>query len=279
MLQGLAEVLAGMLPTGSKLVLHWRDTQGQSGMSAVSGTPEALREQAVAALEGCDQGRHRSRGGTDIEDVWEEAGLRIAVAARSKAALTDETRSAWLAVARRTVAAALASERSQARIEALTKAQHLQRALYEIADLAGSGLEMPDMLARIHAVVGGLMSAENFYIVLNDDEAQTMRFLYFADAMDSFVAEPEQALPLSEMSNSLTVALLNHGKPLVGPSATLRKQLGVPRDPEHGPDSADWLGVPLLRDGRVCGAIVVQSYDVPSRYSGEIGSASWRGRV
>ena len=25
MLQGLAEVLAGMLPTGSKLVLHWRE--------------------------------------------------------------------------------------------------------------------------------------------------------------------------------------------------------------------------------------------------------------
>ena len=92
MLQGLAEVLAGMLPTGSKLVLHWRDTQGQSGMSAVSGTPEALREQAVAALEGCDQGRHRSRGGTDIEDVWEEAGLRIAVAARSKAACCASTR-------------------------------------------------------------------------------------------------------------------------------------------------------------------------------------------
>ena len=41
------------------------------------------------------------------------------------------------------------------------------------------------------------------------------------------------------------------------------------RDPQHGPDSADWLGVPLLRDGRVCGAIVVQSYDVASRYSGE----------
>ncbi|MFT3896480.1 MAG: EAL domain-containing protein [Thermomonas sp.] len=268
-LQGLAEVLAGMLPTGSKLVLHWRDAHGHAGMSAVAGTPETLREQAVAVLEGCDQGRHRSRGGTEIEDVWEEAGLRIAVAARSKAPLSDETRGAWLAVARRTVAAALASERSQARIEALTKAQRLQRALYEIADLAGSGLEMPDMLARIHAVVGGLMPAENFYIVLYDEEAQTVRFLYFADAMDSFVAEPEQALPLSELSNSLTLALLNHGKPLVGPSEALRSQLGVPRDPQHGPDSADWLGVPLLRDGRVCGAIVVQSYDVPSRYSGE----------
>jgi diguanylate cyclase (GGDEF)-like protein len=268
-LQGLADVLAGMLPTGSKLVLHWRDAHGQSGLSAVAGAPEALREQAIAALEGCDQGRHRSRGGTDIEDVWEEGDLRIAVVARSKAPLADETRGAWLAVARRTVAAALASERSQARIETLLKAQRLQRALYEIADLAGSGLEMPEMLARIHAVVGGLMSAENFYIVLYDDEAQTMRFLYFADTVDSFVADPDLAYPVVEMSSSLTVALLRHGKPLVGPSADLRRKLGVTRDARHGPDSADWLGVPLLRDGRVCGAIVVQSYDVPSRYSGE----------
>ena len=269
MLQGLADVLAGMLPTGSKLVLHWRDGQGQSGLSAVAGTPEALRQHAVATLEGCAPGRHRSRSGVDIEDVWEEGGLRIAVVARSKAPLAEETRGAWLAVARRTVAAALASERSQARIEALLKAQRLQRALYEIADLAGSRLEMPDMLARIHAVVGGLMPAENFYIVLYDDETRSMRFLYFADAEDSFVAEPERAFPVAEMSSSLTVALLRHGKPLLGPSAELRGQLGVTRDPQHGPDSADWLGVPLLRDGRVCGAIVVQSYDTPSRYSVE----------
>ena len=168
MLQGLADVLAGMLPTGSRLVLRWCDAQGQAGQSSVANTPDALHEQAVAALEGCDQGRRRARGKADIEDVWEEGGLRIAVVARSKAPLSEETRNAWLAVARRTVAAALASERSQARIEALLKAQRLQRALYEIADLAGSGLEMPEMLARIHAVVGGLMSAENFYIVLHD---------------------------------------------------------------------------------------------------------------
>ena len=269
MLHGLADVLAGMLPTGSRLVLRWRDAQGLSGQSSVANAPEALHEQAAAALEGCDQGRQRARGGANIEDVWEEGGLRIAVAARSKAALSEETRNAWLAVARRTVAAALASERSQARIEALVKAQRLQRALYEIADLAGSGLEMPDMLARIHAVVGGLMSAENFYIVLHDEQAQTMRFLYFADSVDSFIADPDVEYPLDEMPNSLTVALLQHGKPLMGPSEQLRGQIGVRRDPQHGPDSADWLGVPLLRDGSVCGAIVVQSYDIAARYSGE----------
>ena len=36
----------------------------------------------------------------------------------------------------------------------LEKSERLQQALYEIADLAGSDLEMADMLRRIHAVVG-----------------------------------------------------------------------------------------------------------------------------
>ena len=37
-------------------------------------------------------------------------------------------------------------------------------------------------------------------------------------------------------------------------------------DPQRGPESLDWLGVPMLRDGRVCGAIVVQSYERAARY-------------
>src|SRR5690606_10647058 len=40
-------------------------------------------------------------------------------------------------------------------------------------------------------------------------------------------------------------------------------------DLRHGPDSADWLGVPMRRDDRVAGAIVVQSYDHPASYSDE----------
>src|SRR5690606_24766352 len=82
--------------------------------------------------------------------------------------------------------------------------QRLQQALYEIADLAGSGLEMQEMLGRIHQVVGGLMQAENFYIVLYDDVSETVRFLYFADQRDPYVANPVEELGLDEMGNSLT---------------------------------------------------------------------------
>ena len=39
--------------------------------------------------------------------------------------------------------------------------------------------------------------------------------------------------------------------------------------PATAPTAQDWLGVPMRREDRVCGAIVVQSYDQPARYSDE----------
>jgi hypothetical protein len=53
----------------------------------------------------------------------------------------------------------------------------------------------------------------------------------------------------------------------MGPSEEIRVRLGVAVDPYFGPDSEDWLGVPLVSEGEVRGAIVVQSYDKAERYS------------
>ena len=125
------------------------------------------------------------------------------------------------------------------------------------------------MLRRIHEVVGGLMYALNFFIVSYDDARKVIRFLYFADAIDPYLAQPDLELTIDELPNSLTVALLHAGRPLQGPSEQLRRQLGVELDTRHGPDSADWMGVPMWRDGAVSGAIVVQSYDKPGMYSDE----------
>ncbi len=266
-LDSLAATLEGTLPTGSRLVVLWDDPLLGRGRSSLRNLPAALLECGLQALQGgapapCD---HE----LSITDAWEEDGARIALAVSLRQPLTGSSREGWLALGRRMVATTLAQARAQARIETLQKAQRLQRALYEIADLAGSRLEMDEMLSRIHAVVGALMSAENFYIVLCDEALQHMRFLYFADTMDTFVADPERIYGLDEMPNSLTVALLRHGRAAHGPSQRVREQLHVQRDPMHGPDSADWLGVPMLRDGAICGAIVVQSYERPDCYRDE----------
>lgn len=263
----LAGMLEGTLPTGSRLVVAWRDPEIGRGRSSLRNLPPALLERGMHLLDGAVVAGDGEP--LDIDDAWDEDGARIAIVARLSQPLSEGSRQGWVALARRMVASTLAQARAQTRIESLQKAQRLQHALYEIADLAGSSLEMDEMLSRIHAVVGALMSAENFYIVQCDESLQWMRFLYFADVEDSFVAEPERIHSVADMPNSLTVGMLQRGSALHGPSAEVRATLGIERDMNHGPDSADWLGVPMQREGRICGAIVVQSYDRPGCYSGE----------
>lgn len=262
---GLAGMLVETLPTGSRLVVRWRDASGREGNAATAGAAH-LMDRSARLLAG----ETIAAASDEILETWTaDDETRIAIAAALAESLPAASQQAWLALVRRTVSATLASIRAQARIESLQKSERLQQALYEIADLAGSGLEMEDMLRRIHSVVGRLMYARNFYIVLYDDAARALRFLYFADQIDAFKSEPDRAIPIDDMPSSLTVGLLLHGEPLRGPSEEIRDKLGIPRDPEHGPDSEDWLGVLMRREGRVSGAIVVQSYDHPASYSDE----------
>ena len=264
-LKGTAEVLTRTLPAASQLVVCWRDPHLGDGLSRAIGASEAVVAQARAMLA---DPQCLPRPG-EVDAAWDDAHTRIAVVSRLSQPLSQAACDAWRTLARRTIGTSLALAQAQARIDSLQKSERLQQALYEIADVAGTELDLHEMLARIHGVVGGLMSAENFYIVLYDDVRETVRFLYFVDQRDPYVAEPEVEYAADELDNSLTVALLRHGKPLMGPSERIRHLLSVPADLSHGPDSADWLGVPMRRDERVSGAIVVQSYLAPSRYSDE----------
>ena len=150
----------------------------------------------------------------------------------------------------------------------LEKTVRVQTALYRVANLASAGLEMPDMLRRIHDVVGELMYARNFYIALHDSERDSLRFVYFADEQDDRTVDPEREYPTAKIGNSLTLGVIRSGRPALGPSRALRHAFGFEEDNrEYGPGSADWLGVPMVADGIVRGAIVVQSYDLANRFS------------
>ena len=261
----LADALSESLPVGSQVVVRWRDPQQAEGGSATEGASTTLQDKAQRAFD-----TQMGEGEREVFDRWIAGnGTEVVLAAQCPASLAPPARRAWQALARHIVGSSLEALQAQARIASLQKSERLQQALFEIADLAGSGLEMQEMLRRIHAVVGGLMYAENCYIVLYDESRENVRFLYFADRHDPYVADPDCDIPTAEMPNSLTLALLHHGEPLMGPSELIRERLGVGRDASHGPDSEDWLGVPMRRDDRVVGAIVVQSYDRPAQYSDE----------
>jgi diguanylate cyclase (GGDEF)-like protein len=159
---------------------------------------------------------------------------------------------------------ALALETLQSSVSGLQRAEQLQGALFAISDLAGSNRDMPDLLKGIHAILGSLMYAENFYIVRLDTETGMLRFLYFVDVEDPTPVD----VPLAERAGTLTWYLLNDGKPLHGTLAELRTQVSGPLR-YVGTDSNDWMGVPLLRDGVSQGALVLQSYEPGILYSTE----------
>lgn len=150
----------------------------------------------------------------DGQHGWEYDGARLLL---SVAGAVPSP--AWWGLARQAMELALQRGRQAGQIKALEEAERLQQALFQIADLAGADLEMPEMLRHVHGVLGTLMYAENCYIVEYDDVRDQIRFLYFADQVDDFVADPTQSHDASEMPRSLTVALLRHGKPLSGPRA------------------------------------------------------------
>ncbi len=147
------------------------------------------------------------------------------------------------------------------------KAAQLQTALYSIADLASSDLDMDEMLRQTHAVVGGLMPAENFLIALYDPDRERVRFVYVADENGTRgIAIGEEVEP-ERLRNSLTMAVIRSGLPAMGPSERLREQFQLGPAGEFGPESLDWLGVPMVSEGVVRGALVVQSYNKHVRYT------------
>ncbi|HEX5693554.1 MAG TPA: diguanylate cyclase, partial [Arenimonas sp.] len=154
----------------------------------------------------------------------------------------------------------------QASVKRLEQAERLQRALYAIADLAGSDQEMAQMLRGLHKIVSDLMYAENFFIALYDAPSDSLRFLYFVDLVDHEAPGPDEVIPLSRIERGLSWHLVRGRKPLMGSLENLAKQVDSKLH-LHGADSLDWLGVPMIRDGEVRGIVVVQSYDAVDRYT------------
>ena len=157
------------------------------------------------------------------------------------------------------MAEVLAMQRLHDTVAQLAQTEQLQRALFAIADMAGSDLDMPDMLRGLHRIVGELMYAENFFIALYDAPSDSVRFLYFVDSVDEEGPQAGTEFPLDRIKHGPTWWMVRERKPLMGSSEQLQSQVSGPLD-IHGADSSDWLGVPMLREGQVQGVIVVQSY-------------------
>ncbi|MGH8152049.1 MAG: diguanylate cyclase domain-containing protein, partial [Rhodanobacteraceae bacterium] len=162
-------------------------------------------------------------------------------------------------------------------VDQLGRSERLQRALYAIADQASTaGSNLTPMFRALHAIVGSLMYAENFYITFYDATHDGVWFPYFADSIDPVPAfatpgklVPEVAnsplWPMAEIARGPTWYVIHDGKPLMGSLEAMSRQVDGPFH-SSGAVCKDWLGVPLLHGDEVVGCVVVQSYDESRRY-------------
>jgi GAF domain-containing protein/CheY-like chemotaxis protein/HPt (histidine-containing phosphotransfer) domain-containing protein len=141
------------------------------------------------------------------------------------------------------------------------RAERVQAALYRIAETASAAQDMGAFYAEMHRIVGELMYADNFYIVLYDEERQAMNWPFYVDTVGEGWPDPNvwESMGTGD-ARGITAYLLRTGIPLLldltGIEDLVRRgeidMIGVP--------SVTWLGAPLRAEGRIVGAMVVQSF-------------------
>ncbi len=156
----------------------------------------------------------------------------------------------------------------------LTRVRRLeavQAMLLDVGRLSCTSRDLDEFLAAIHAAVAKILYAANFFVALYDPADSTIRFAYFADEIDP-PEDPAQRYPLRRASESATAWVILKGKPLILTAEDFRagRFSGAEAEWHVGTDPAHWIGMPLpTSDGRVLGALVIQSYDPARMYSDE----------
>jgi PAS domain S-box-containing protein len=150
------------------------------------------------------------------------------------------------------------------------RVEKVQSALYRIAELASAAQDMEEFYRAVHAVVGELMSAKNFYIALYDEDRQLISWPYYVDELDRDLPDPNDWDAFGEgHARGTTAYVLRTGEPQL---LSYQRYTELLEQGEVEPlgvvtEDSSWLGVPLKSESRTVGVVAVQSYTNDVQYS------------
>src|SRR6266513_5269417 len=99
-------------------------------------------------------------------------------------------------------------------VTARRRAECVQEAVYRISHTAHTADNLQELLGAIHAIVGELMPAKNFYVSLYNEKDDRLEFPYFVDAYDT-----ARDIPPRKLRKGLTEYVLRTGQPLLATAA------------------------------------------------------------
>ena len=138
--------------------------------------------------------------------------------------------------------------------------EQARAARQQIAELAQSTMNLPELCEQVHVIIDELLPAKNFFVAIYDDRRNEVSFPYFVDEHDTAPGTLE--LDAAGLSGHV----IRTGKALlVTPDNAWNTD--NPDEEIIGTNPIDWLGVPLESRSGTVGALVVQSYVGGVRYT------------
>jgi signal transduction histidine kinase len=144
------------------------------------------------------------------------------------------------------------------------RAEQVQHALYQIADLSASALETGELASSLHRIIAELMVAKNFLIALTHPDSGEISIPYFVDEKDG--EAPHKRFPFGIGMVSYVLQTRQAQLHDAGSFARLQAS-GKVREPLGNVGIASWIGAPMLVHDKAYGVMVVQSYDPTIVYS------------
>ena len=143
----------------------------------------------------------------------------------------------------------------------LEDVEKINYTLYDISNAVNTTRNLDELYQSIYSSLNKLMPLPNFYIAIYDNQKKTIHFDYFIDEYD----DDFPIIETLEGPACLTGEVILAGRPLFLKENMLmewtRKNKIVGTVPKI------WLGVPLIIQGPVIGAICVQHYSDPGYFS------------
>ncbi|MBD1581595.1 GGDEF domain-containing protein [Pseudoalteromonas sp. S16_S37] len=125
-------------------------------------------------------------------------------------------------------------------------------------------------LLDIHCILQKVTYADNFYVILFDNDDGVLSFPYFHDVMDDVRVEDLEDIDVNVIENTLTGYAINQRK-ICNFTEQEIKQLIANGDVQVlGTMPKQWLCFPLLNRSSFLGAFIIQSYRNEQEYSGSI---------
>jgi len=142
----------------------------------------------------------------------------------------------------------------------------IQKALFEIANAASAAKSMNAFYKKLHTIVGKLMYAKSFYVILYDAKQDIVGADdgYFVDAFGDNAPLPG---PLAKYEKTPSMVVLKNGKTMHLPRKVMIEMTNSGVIDPIGSPSVDWIGVPLLDKKEPFGVVVIQSYEEDVFYS------------